>query len=114
METLVESNWYTVMEETEETENTGETVEGEDQASGDADPAETVDPDFQEVSEILRESETASPKPSETPVSSPETVESIDYIPYFENISVQLGVIDIVLVLALLIFVIKQFVRVPR
>ena len=114
MEVVVKSYWYTL--EPIETEAPGETVEDQDQAPGGADPVETVDPDFTKVSEILREgNETASPSPSETPSPSPAAeTEIIDYVPYLENISIQLGVIDIVLVLALLIFVIRQFVRVPR
>ena len=114
MEFLAQNYWFEVDLDEEETELSGEGVESQDPAADAADPTETPDPDFVEVSEMLREgTETASPEPSQTPTASPE-IESIDYVPYLENISIQLGVIDIVLVLFLLIFVIKQFVRVPR
>lgn len=116
MEFLVEGYWLEVVGEGEETETEGHgsEVPGVETSPDGDDPAETADPDFVSVSEMLRSGVTPSPSPSASPDSTAASSEVVDYVPYLENISIQLGVIDMVLVLALLIFVIKQFVRIPR
>lgn len=128
MEILDKGYWVTLIEDP--TENP-ESVTGEDGAtlpigSGTDDPVE--DPDFLEVSNliiqnqnneenILKEEEKEEVKESESRGS--ESVEGSDYdiadvISNMENLSIQLGVIDVVLVLSLLLSILKNFIRVPK
>lgn len=114
MASLDSCYWLTLEEENNETENQDEAVETALPTPDGVGVGETADPDFIEVSNMLtgqnRGSETAEPTVT------PEAVETetVDYTTYLENISVQIGVLDVCIVLYLLIWVIKQFVRVPR
>ena len=127
MAVLAACYWFEV--EPFSTDEPGETAEptGEPLPIGSApgwadDP--TMDEDFKEVSEMIKEGEISSTENEEevkkgeetkndnTDTQSNETVS--DVIPYLENISLQLGVIDLVLVLCLLLFIVRQFIRVPR
>lgn len=111
---VVKSNWFEMMigEDENETEDQDEAVESAPPASDDAEAGETADPDFEEVSIMLLGEEQT--RESVEPTNTSEAVESDDYIPYLENISVQVGVLDVCLVLYLLIWIFRQFVRVPR
>ena len=118
MEVLAARYWFEI-EPFETAEPTEEPLPNGSAPGGVADP--TPDADFLEVSEMIQEGEISrdeteeEKKGGEVKNGSSEQSETVsDVIPYLENISVQLGVIDLVIVLLLLLYVIKQFIRVPR
>lgn len=127
MEILVKSYWssLTFIEDPVnlEGQDPEELTEGSQLPNGSGTPEPTIDPDFEEVSNMILENDSNEIKEEksnnletskEEEKNDSRSVESSDVVPYLENISIQLGVIDIVIVLCLLLYIFKQFIRVPR
>jgi len=114
MAVLVKSYWFEVTPEP--TEIPGEGVEVS--PTPDGVETSTPDPDFVEVSEFLKNESSPSPdsqnENKETESKATETEALEEYTSRLDNISIQVGVIDVCLVLSLLISIIRQFIRVPR
>lgn len=127
MEILVEGYWASLILTEDPVDLEGqdpeENTEGSQLPNGSGTPEPTIDPDFEEVYNMILEenSNEIKEEKSNTSETSKGEVEndtrsgeSSEIIPYLENISLQLGVIDIVVVLCLLLYIFKQFIRVPR
>lgn len=127
MEILVKSYWSSLTLTEDPVNLDGqdpeEVTEGSRLPNGSGTPEPTLDPDFQEVSnmilendsnEIKEEKSNNSETSKEEEKNDTRSVDSSEIIPYLESISIQLGVIDIVVVLCLLLYIFKQFIRVPR
>lgn len=127
MEILVKSYWssLTLTEDpiNLEGQDPEEITEGSQLPIGSGTPEPTIDPDFEEVSNMILENDLNEIKEEKSNIletskedekNDTRSVDSSEIIPYLENLSVQLGVIDVVVILCLLLYIFKQFIRVPR